>query len=135
VEQVAVSGDNFLLDTNTVIALLNGDPKIKPDLLVAEQLVLFISIITRMELLAFSGLTSEEDKYIRDFLNYNVSVVSINSYIEEEAIKIRRTGALKLPDSIIAATAIALGATLLTNDKTLLLFNWPKLKTQSASGS
>jgi predicted nucleic acid-binding protein len=57
--------------------------------------------------------------------------VSINNYIETEAIKIRKTGGLKLPDSIIVATATALNTTLLTNDKTLLQFNWPGLKTQS----
>ncbi|MDR1997403.1 MAG: type II toxin-antitoxin system VapC family toxin [Candidatus Margulisbacteria bacterium] len=126
-----MSRKTFLLDTNTVITLLNGDTKIKKDFPITEQTDLFVSVITRMELLAFSGLTAEAEKCIRDFLNYNTSVVSINSYIEEEAIKIRRTGGLKLPDSIIAATAIALGTVLLTNDRTLLQFNWPKLQTRS----
>jgi predicted nucleic acid-binding protein len=126
-----MSANNFLLDTNTIITLLKGTTEIKKNLSLTEQNDLFISIITRMELLAFPGLTAEDEEYIRDFLNRNVSVVSINNYIETEAIKIRKTGGLKLPDSIIAATAIALNTTLLTNDKTLLQFNWPGLKTQS----
>jgi predicted nucleic acid-binding protein len=127
-----MSGTKFLLDTNAVITLLNGNIKNK-DLPITDQSGLFISIITRMELLAFSSLTETEEKQIRDFLNYNISTVSINNHIEETAIQIRRTGGLKLPDSIIAATAIVLDTVLLTDDKTLLKFNWPKLKTQKLS--
>jgi predicted nucleic acid-binding protein len=41
------------------------------------------------------------------------------------AIKLRRTGSLKLPDAIIAATAILLKATLLSNDNGLTGFFWP----------
>jgi predicted nucleic acid-binding protein len=45
--------------------------------------------------------------------------------IEEEAIKIRKNTKIKLPDCIIAATAIILGAVLLTDDPQLIKLSWP----------
>ena len=55
----------------------------------------------------------------------------VNEAIEQKAIEIRRATTIKLPDSIIAATAIILDAVLLTDDDRLLSFSWPGLLTQS----
>ena len=46
---------------------------------------------------------------------------------ENEAVRIRRFGSphLKLPDAIIAASAVVLDATLVTNDETMLRLEWP----------
>jgi len=74
-----------------------------------------ISLITEMELLSSPRLTSLEEKPIRSFINSCI-VAGINNTIKEAAIKIRRETSLKLPDSIIAATAISLGFHLLTAD-------------------
>ena len=41
----------------------------------------------------------------------------MNSEIEDATIQIRRSKALKLPDAIIAATAIVLGSPLVSNDR------------------
>ena len=43
-----------------------------------------------------------------------MSVIQINEDIKELAIQIRRDNNVKLPDALIAATAISQGATLIT---------------------
>lgn len=72
-----------------------------------------------MELLGYPGITPDEESLILkrfDFLNYQ----PINTAIENMAIHLRRTHRLKLPDAIIAATALTLQAELLTYDRQLL---------------
>jgi predicted nucleic acid-binding protein len=54
-----------------------------------------------------------------DFIHRN------NEAVEEEAIMIRKTTKLKLPDCIVAATGKVLGAVLLTSDDNLLKLSWP----------
>jgi predicted nucleic acid-binding protein len=54
-----------------------------------------------------------------------IEVVAINPLIEVEAIAIRRKRGLKLPDCIIAATAVITNSTLLTSDARLLNLHWP----------
>ncbi|MEO5371685.1 MAG: PIN domain-containing protein [Magnetococcus sp. DMHC-1] len=77
-----------------------------------------ISQITRMELLGFPGLTENEETAIQSFLNAG-HVILLDAAIEQHAIRLRRAGLLKLPDAIIAATAIARRLRLLTLDRDL----------------
>jgi predicted nucleic acid-binding protein len=49
---------------------------------------------------------------------------------KEKTIALRRTTKLKLPDCIVAATAIVLDAVLLTDDDHLLVLSWQGLRTQ-----
>lgn len=71
-----------------------------------------------MELLSSPSLSTEETASIMDFLN-DVHVVGITRNVKHHAIRLRRDHRLKLPDAIIAATALSLSSTLLTNDKGL----------------
>ena len=113
-----MSGIEWLLDTNMVIGLLKGhDAAIK--LAEARGLALdraAVSQITRMELLGFPELADEEESSIQAFLNA-CWVVLLDETIEEQAIRLRRSGMFKLPDAIIAATALMLNAQLLTLDQ------------------
>jgi predicted nucleic acid-binding protein len=93
----------------------------------AEQ---YASVIARMESLAKPNLPPEEDRDIRAFLA-GIRTVPITPEVEECAIAIRRERTLKLPDCIIAATAIILGATLLTDDNQLLKLQWPGYAVQA----
>ncbi len=116
-----MSGIEFLLDTNMVIGLLKGHG---PAIALAEQsgLVLeraAVSQITRMELLGYPQLTGEEDQAIRSFLSA-CQVRLLDEQIEGQAILLRRSGAFKLPDAIVAATAIAGALRLLTLDQGML---------------
>jgi predicted nucleic acid-binding protein len=85
-----------------------------------------ISIITRMELLAFPEITPDEENQISEFIGKR-TIVPINDEIEKLAIEFRRKTKRKLPDSIIAATAVVLNATLITRDKHLLTISFPGL--------
>jgi predicted nucleic acid-binding protein len=47
-------------------------------------------------------------------------VTELTQAIKSHAVDLRKRYGLKLPDAIVAATALALDATLLTNDQRLL---------------
>jgi len=71
-----------------------------------------------MELLSYPALDSQSEKQIRDFLG-DVVVIGLTEDVEEQAVQLRRQERLKMPDAIVAATALVLGAELVTNDKKL----------------
>jgi predicted nucleic acid-binding protein len=77
-----------------------------------------------MELLAFQGITKDEEDRVRRFLA-DLVVMPLDDVVESAAVAIRRTGALKLPDAIVAATAVSMEATLITGDKKVADFVWP----------
>lgn len=107
-----MSGNSLFLDTNIILYLLNGDETLA-ELLDEKQL--YISVITELELLAYKGITTEEDIIIKDFVS-QCKTININSYIKQETIRIRKTFNMKLPDSIIIATAIYLDLPIITSD-------------------
>lgn len=113
-----MNGIEHLLDTNMVIGLLKGHPQA---ITLAEEAKLSldkiaVSQITRMELLGYPKLTDDEERVIRIFLG-TCQVRMLDERIEVEAIRLRRTGSLKLPDAIVAATAITGALRLLTLDQ------------------
>ena len=89
-----------LLDTNTALYLLGG--RLAEPLPAGEY---FISVITEIELLSYPSLEARHERQIQGFLN-EVVIVDLNSEVKQVAIKLRRAHRLKLPDAIIAATAI-----------------------------
>lgn len=116
-----MNGTDWLLDTNMVIGMLK---RYAPAVILAEDHNLAfervaVSQITRMELLGFPALTSEEESTIRAFLK-NCRVILIEEAIEQKAIHLRRCGFCKLPDAIIVATAMVYQAKLLTLDRQLI---------------
>jgi predicted nucleic acid-binding protein len=92
----------------------------------------FISVITRMEILADSKHTEKTLRKAGEFLQ-NVFAVPLSGEIEEIAIKIRRSGSprSKLPDAIVAATAVFLDVPLASADIRLLKLSWPGLQTMN----
>jgi predicted nucleic acid-binding protein len=108
-----MSGNKFLLDTNAVLYILGGD-EVLAELLNDERL--YISIITEMELLSYKSITVTEKQLIKNFLA-DFIVVNINDEIRDQTIEIKKHSNLKLPDSIIAATAIILNIPFVTSDK------------------
>lgn len=71
-----------------------------------------------MELLGFPSLVQEEEAAILDFLR-SCQVLFIDETVERQAIRLRRTSHCKLPDAIVAATALVHGIALLTLDERL----------------
>ena len=115
--------DRFVIDTNIALYLL-GD-RLKQSLPLG---IYFVSFISEMELLSYPELTDSQAKEIHRFLN-DLTVVNLDDEIKNLAIEWRKRYRLKLPDAIIAATSLSLGATLLTNDQQLLKLQ--ELPTQS----
>ena len=104
----------FVLDTNIILYFLGGrltDP--------FPTGAFAISVISELELLAYPGLIPSEEQRIRDFLA-DVPITDLTQSVKHHAVSLRKRFGLKLPDAIVAATALALEATLLTNDQRLL---------------
>ena len=112
-----------VLDTNAILYLLGG--RLAHPLPVAEY---FISVISEMELLSYPSLDEPAQAKIEEFLS-RVIVIGLNEEVKTLAIRLRKQYSLKLPDAIIAATALSLGASLLTNDSRLLQL--PELRSQA----
>ncbi len=106
--------ESLLLDTNVFIYLLSGNE------LAARALVgkrLYYSFITEIELLSRPGLKASEQKLIRSMLTGCIKL-TYSEQIGEATIGIRSSKHLKIPDAIIAATALIHGLPLLTADRT-----------------
>ncbi|MDR5899073.1 type II toxin-antitoxin system VapC family toxin [Halomonas vilamensis] len=102
---------SYLLDTNAIIYALNQKLKLPAN-------GYAVSVITEMELLSWPSLTREDEAKLRTLLE-KLTVIQLERSIQSTAIKIRRTSSLKLPDSIISATALGGGLVLVTDDQKL----------------
>lgn len=103
-----MSGNRYLLDTNVFINAIHQKLKLPA----ADYL---FSVITELELLGYPELNTTDETAIKAVLT-QLTRIDLNELIREEAIQIRRTTQMKLPDSIISASAIVARATLITND-------------------
>jgi hypothetical protein len=72
-----------------------------------------------MELLSYPLLDESAQSRIEGFLS-EIIIVGLSEPVKKLAIVLRREHQLKLPDAIVAATALSLGAALVTNDAKLL---------------
>lgn len=110
--------EKYFLDTNFIINfLLKKDNEVNFFVKIAENEI-YYSFITRVELLSYGDIDNETQQKIVDFLDI-LELVPYSQEIEDITIDFRRKHNCKLPDSIIAASAIAMQATLLTSDKRL----------------
>ena len=105
----------FVLDTNVILYFLGGR---LVDSFPAGAYA--ISVISELELLAYPGLVSSEEQRVRAFLA-DIPITDLTQSVKHHAVDLRKRFGLKLPDAIVAATALALEATLLTNDQRLLV--------------
>ncbi len=79
---------------------------------------------------SFPGLQPDEEQRIRAFLAVADSV-AITDAVRDQTVALRRLYRLKLPDAIIAASAIVENAVLLSNDGQLA--NIPNLELKAVS--
>jgi predicted nucleic acid-binding protein len=107
-----MNGNKIVIDTNIALYLLGGDEVLKEYL---EDKIFYSSCINEMELLGFKGITEPEEIAIEFFLE-ECSIMDFNKGIKDITIDLRRKYKLKLPDAIIAATAIFLGIPLISVD-------------------
>ena len=107
-----MNGIDFVADTNALLYVFKKDLCMLPYL----HSAIGVSVITEMELLSFKGISQEEESFFKRILA-RCDVIPLNTAVKERAISVRRTYGTKLPDSIVAATALELGIPLITADK------------------
>jgi len=109
----------YLIDTCAIVKYLDN---LFPQEAIAFMDVLVdddckVSFITKIELLVWEPL-NQNDLKIREELLAGSEILFINDEIIERAIEIRKETKIKLPDAVIAATAIVNNFVLLSdNDK------------------
>jgi len=108
----------MILDTNILIAYLNGEVKIVNTISdwKCSGRVLFISAISKAETLGLPKISPKELDKIQIFLNNFLSIPFDDSIAESTAL-IRRKYRLKLPDAAIAGTALTRNLPLVTRDR------------------
>ena len=89
-----------LFDTNILIDYLNGVPEAAQE--ISRHREKAISLITWMEVMA--GVTEQDGPLIKAFLS-QFERLPIDSNVSAEAVNIRRSRRIKLPDAIILASA------------------------------
>lgn len=107
----------YTLDTNAIIYYLHAEENVRAfvDDSVQKASPLYISVITEAELFRFPGLLPHEESAIIDLLPA-FSIVPLDSHIARIAGALGRVHNLKLADSVIAATALFTGTTLVTRN-------------------
>ncbi|MBV6641433.1 MAG: type II toxin-antitoxin system VapC family toxin [Cyclobacteriaceae bacterium] len=107
-----MSGNRSLADTNAFIYLLRKHPAVKPLI----DTVWGYSFITKIELLGKPGITQKEIETVKQMLD-TCFIVPHSDAINELAIELKQDYHLKIPDAIIAATALYSDIPLITADK------------------
>lgn len=113
---IATPSMPLLLDTNVLIYHLNLalTPQVTQqlgDALMAQQV--YISVITRIEMLAWKGHTDESLRQTTDLIEL-LPELALTEPVIVQAIRIRKAHGLKLPDAVIAATALTHSLQLVT---------------------
>lgn len=105
---------NLLLDTDTLVYFLRGDKKIRA--LLSRNDRFYYSYITKKELLKKPGLNAADEEAIMRLLNRlrQVPVDEPIASLAEQMWRHYRQRGLKIPDALIAATAISKNLTLVT---------------------
>lgn len=125
-----MSGNRYLLDTNAIVALLQGNSQLI--LLLQNADWIGVSVISQIEFLAFSGLSQDARQLFEQFLQ-RVEVIGLtvsDAVLIEKIIEIRQQYRLKLPDAVIAAMTIQNSASLVSADQefakvtNLTVINW-----------
>jgi len=112
-----MNGDRFLLDTNAIVALLDGNADINRLIIGADWVG--VSIISVLEYMSFSNLSMDDMDLLNNFLKrIEIVELTIDDFgLLLDISLVRMFYKLKLPDAIIAATSMANKASLITADK------------------
>ena len=109
-----MSGINFskvVFDTNAFIYFIGGDKRLEK----YSTTPIYISEFTEMELKGRFGISKKELIQLERILE-DCTILSFNHSIKKTAIAIRNKKRIKLPDALIAATAIWIGLPLVSSD-------------------
>lgn len=108
-----MSGRNLLLDSNIVIYI--AQKKLVPEAFAQPDDALFISDITFMETLGYAFSVTDEKQKTEALLAI-LYRFPLSELIVQKVIEIRQSRRMKLPDAIIAATALLHDCELVTRN-------------------
>jgi len=108
--------DRFLIDTNILIYFLQGEEVASSFFKNVMDKELCISLINKIEVLAFPDLSEHEEMEIRQFL-LDFVTFKVDDPVAEETVVIRKKYKLKLGDALISATAIMHDAVLVSRNE------------------
>ena len=103
----------YLVDSNVIIYHLNSEA-IATKFLSQNYQDIAISQITYVEVLSFP-FTQEEEKDVKTLLS-GFTIIDITQSISNQAIENRKVKKIKLPDNLIASTAMVNGLILVTRN-------------------
>jgi predicted nucleic acid-binding protein len=106
----------MILDSNIVIYSVMPEYGRVLEYLKQHQDQLYVSAVTKLEVLGYHKLDVEEKELFEGFFR-SVSILPITSAIIEQAIRLRQQKKMSLGDSLIASTAIQNKQILLTNNE------------------
>lgn len=108
---------SYLFDTNILIYYFNGDlsPEVKEIVTALMKQDFSLSIISKMEFLGFNQFTLEDKQQANIFLSFS-KILALEEVVVEQVIQIKQTKKIKLPDAIIAATALHYDMELVTRN-------------------
>ncbi len=101
-----------LFDTNILVDYLNSVTQARDEIGKHESRA--VSVVTWMEVLVGAD-SEEEETVIRGFLA-DFQVLDVDRDTAEEAVRLRRSKRIRLPDAIIWATARVTGALFVTRN-------------------
>lgn len=102
-----MNGNNVLLDSNILTAISKNEDKLKHYSSIYDKV--YISIISYIEVLSYDFKIKSEKEVLIEVIN-SIEMVNINFEIADIAIEVREKNKIKLPDTIIYATAVYLNA-------------------------
>lgn len=106
----------YLLDTNTIIDFFNAKLPETGKLFLMSLDEPKISVITRIELFSSAKILTDERLRLEAFVNQIKVYDTLNVDIINYTIQIRQIHKTKLPDAIIAATALAYNMTIVSRN-------------------
>jgi predicted nucleic acid-binding protein len=107
-----VNGKNALFDSNILIYLSKEEI---PFAFINQFDAIFVSVITYMEILGYPFEHSNEENFTKELLAV-FQTLYLDQHIADITIEIRKKKRIKLPDAIIAATAISANLHLVTRN-------------------
>ena len=110
-------GTRFLLDTNSVIYFVDGIlPTSARDFLKIElSIEANLSVISQIELLGWIPPQGKSLVPVENFVS-KTTIYPLSNAVVQKTIDIRRSRKIKLPDAIIAATALVHNFTIISRN-------------------
>lgn len=110
-------GTQYLIDSNAVIEYLGGllpERGSRRMQQILDENRQHLSIINKIELLGYNG-SADEMRVVEDFIDLS-SVLPLTEAVVNRTIELRKHHKIKLPDAVIAATALHYDLVLITRN-------------------